>query len=417
MDFAIFQQLGVGLALGSLIGLERENKQIVPDGSFAGIRTFGLIGLLGALAYVLAEFSVFIFPVITTGFLALMVAAYVFTTRKYEQLGMTSEIAGVVVYLVGVLAAMQLYVVAVSVALALLTMLHFKKPLHSLAKHINNEELVSTIQFMIVAFIILPLLPNENFGPYDFFNPYIAWLMVVFISSISFISYVAIKIFGAKRGISFAGFLAGFISSTALAFSFSAQSKKTKNIVNPYVFGLIIASTAMFFRVLLEVSILNPDLVVHLLRPILAMGFTGIFISIFYWLKKDRTIKSIKEDVLDLESPFQLKPALKFAALFVLILFLSKVANAFTGHQGLYLTSFISGLLDVDAITISIAALAENSEISNTVAVVAITIAAITNTLVKGAIFIFFGAKKVAYKILSALFIIAGVGIISLAIL
>lgn len=403
MDFSIFQQLGVALALSSLIGLERERVyQLGHYDDFAGVRTFALIGLLGALSYILSSYSTIIFALITAGFLALVIMAYFLTGRGSSSKGMTSEIASVLVYVIGILSGMEQYLLATVVALTVLSVLYFKDALHRWAKHLENREFVSTIQFMIIAFVVLPLLPNQSYGPYGFFNPYIVWLMIVFISGLSFLSYIAIKAFGAKRGISVTGFLAGFISSTALAFSFSAESKKNPSVINPYAFAVVIAGSAMFFRVLIEIYVLNSELAKSLFVPMISMGVAGILGAVFLLLKKEKVPENIGEKMIELKSPFSLKPALKFGFFFALVMFVSKFAASSIGNSGIYLTSFISGFMDVDAITVSMANMAKDGLMQKPAAI-SIIIAALTNTFSKAAIFFIFGNRKVALKI-SAVF-------------
>ncbi len=411
MELSIFQQLGVAVVLSGLIGLERERRsQLHEYKSFGGIRTFSLIGLLGALSYMLSLHSPVIFAVLTAGFLGLLIASYVMTNMKSKVVGATSEIAAIMVYIIGIMSAMENYLLATSVALISVAILHFKRPLHDWAKDVKNVEILSTIEFVLIAFIVLPLLPNTAFGPYEFFNPYIIWLMVVFISGISFISYIAIKLFGAKRGILFSGFFGGLISSTALTLSFSGQSKKNKSLISPYVVAVVIASSAMFVRVLVEVAILNPVLVKMLLLPMLSMAAVGSIAILYFILGKDGSShKKVKHKPMKLESPFSLWPALKFGMFFASILFFAKFAQATMGDKGLYITSFVSGLLDVDAITVSVATLAKG-ELSTLSAVTAITIAAMTNTVAKAGMFFVFGARKAAIRIavVFTLMLIAG---------
>lgn len=414
MDLILLKQLGIAIVLASLIGLEREQKrQKHGYSTFGGIRTFVLIGLIGALSYILFEYSVVFFVALTFGFLGILIASYVVISKVYNKVGATSDIAAMLVYVIGMLSAMEKFVLATVITLITLSVLHFKAPLHRWAKHLKNEEIVSAIEFIVIAFIVLPMLPNESYGPYGFFNPYLVWLMVVFISAISYVSYVAIKIFGAKRGIGITGFLAGFISSTALAFSFSAQSKKNRFIVNPYVLAVIIASSAMFFRVLVEVSVLNRELLSVLAIPMLTMGITGIACVLFFWIRKEKIPSQVEKKIMSLKSPFSIVPAIKFGVFFALILFLIKAGQDVMGNKGIYLTSFISGILDVDAITVSMANLAKDG-VSKMSAITAITIAAMTNTLVKGIIFMLFGNRKVGIKVFSVMLLMMAFGGISL---
>lgn len=415
MDFSIFHQLGVALALGTLIGLERERKNQLSGrtDSYGGIRTYALIALLGALSYIISAYSGAFFVVVSAGLIALLIVGYVLSNRHGHSLGMTSEVASILVYVIGVLSAMKMYLLATSVALIVLLILFFKEPLHKLARKLKDKELISTLEFMIIAFVVLPLLPNQAFGPYDFFNPYLVWLMVVFISGISFVSYVAIKWFGARRGILATGFLAGFISTTALAFSFAGESRKNGRIVNPYVLAMVVAGSAMFFRILIEVAVINSDLVGMLVPSIVTMGLVGLAAGIFLFWRTRNEEESIQQGAIKLKSPFSLWPALKFGVFFAIILFISKFAAATMGDKGLYLTSFFSGLLDVDAITISMSNLA-GTEITRESAVIAITIAAMTNTLAKGMIFLVFGGRKVATKVLAvfSMMVLAGAGVL-----
>ena len=418
MDFEILQKLGVALALASLVGLEREHKnQLKGVTNFGGVRTFALIGLFGALSHYFSTFSMAIFGILTAGFLALVVVAYVMSSKAHNDVGSTSEIAAILMYLVGVLSSMGQYLVATIVALAVMLILHFKDPLHQWAKHLQSREIVSTIQFLIITFVVLPLLPNQYYGPYDFFNPYLVWLMVVFISGISFLSYFLIKVLGARRGIVASGFLAGFISSTALAFNLSEESRKNSGIIGPYVLAVVIASTAMFFRLLLEVFVLNRELFLLLLIPMLVMGFVGVSAGIFIWRKNKNIPNVVEKRAMEMKSPFSLWPALKFGAFFAVILFLSNFAGKVFGDAGTYFTSVFSGILDVDATTISSLTNLEKGKISQDVAVNAITIAAMTNTFAKGAIFLFFGNRKVALKIVAVFGLVLAGGAVTLIVL
>ncbi|MFH1534084.1 MAG: MgtC/SapB family protein [Nitrospirota bacterium] len=411
MDIEVFKQLGVAFALSSLVGLEREQKyQQTETVSFGGVRTFILIGLFGALSYILSAYSIAYFIIFGVGFFSLIIASYIATYKKFKAIGGTTELAAILVFVVGILCGMERFVLATVISLAVLSVMHFKISLHRWAKGVKNREIVSAIQFIVIAFVVLPLLPNQYYGPFGFFNPYVVWLMIVFISAISFSSYVAIKIFGTKKGIGITGFLAGFLSSTALTLSFSEQSKKNKKIINPYVLAIVVASSAMFFRVLLEVSVLSPGLLNKLLVPMITMGVVGILSVMFFWTKKDKTSKKLEEKMIKVESPFSLKPALKFGAFFAFVSLLTKLGIEYMGDSGLYLTSFISGIMDVDAITVSVADDFVSNKVSELSAVTAITIAAMTNTFAKGGIFLFLGNKKVALKIISvfSLILLAG---------
>lgn len=411
------QNMGLALLLGSLIGLERERTRHKEDlHEFGGIRTMALISTLGYLVYGLFSDSI-MFPVITGGFLILLVASYVMSSYLDRNSGATTEVAGLFAYLIGILMARGESLYATVITLVVVLLLYFKKPLHHLAHRIETDELYDTIKFIAIVFIVLPLLPNETFGPLLVLNPYEIWLIIVLISTISFASYIAIKVMGPKKGIGAGGFLGGLISSTAVSMSFSHLSRKTPRIVNPFVFGILIACSAMFFRTLLTVSILNHDLLPLLYPPLLAMGGAGFLISFYYWFRRDgQPLKSFTEKDLNLTSPFQLTAAIKFGLIFGAMLFISKFMASYFGSQGVLVTAFFSGIFDVDAISISMANLSKDGEITTMTAALAVTVAAMTNTVSKAFIVLFFGSKMVGIRSFLALIAVIMVGFAALLI-
>ncbi len=414
----LIQDFILTLLLGGLIGLERQQDRGKESehGGIWGIRSMALTALLGYIAYFLFSTEPAIFAVITAVFSTLVIASYIMTSVAHKFSGATTEVAALFVYLIGVLMAMGQGLVATIVTLIVVGLLYFKETLHGFALKVEEKELYSTLQFVAVVFVVLPLLPNQTFGPLDVLNPYVIWLMVVLISTISFLSYIAIKFLGPKKGIGMSGFLGGLISSTAVSMSFSELSKKSKKIVNPFVFGVIIASSAMFFRVLIEVSVLNQDLLALLYAPMLSMGAVGLLLATYFWFsKKKQGVKAITEKDLHLKSPFQLWPAIQFGLLFAFLLFISKFASITFGDEGLYLTALISGMVDVDAITVSMANLSSKGDISLQAAATAVTIATMTNTLVKGGIVMFFGSRAVGIRILGSMIFIIIVGLLGLA--
>jgi uncharacterized membrane protein (DUF4010 family) len=343
--------------MGSLIGLERERnhgKGMLHE--FGGIRTMALVSTLGFLIYDVFFATPVLFALFTGAYLLLLVASYVMSSYQNKTSGATTEIAGFFAFLIGILVGMDQELYATIVTLLLVLTLYFKDPLHNFAHRIGKEEFYDTIKFIVVAFVVLPLLPNAVFGPLDVFNPYEIWLVVVLISSISFASYIAIKLVGPKKGIGLSGFLGGFISSTAVSMSFSELSKRNLKVVNPFIFAILIASSAMFIRVIITVSILNPDLVSYVYAPLLGMALTGFILCAYYWFKKGgQPMKSVSAESLHLKSPFQLTSAVKFALFFAAMIFISKFAVTYFGSNGIYFTAFLSGLVDVDAISVSMA--------------------------------------------------------------
>ncbi|MCX6735216.1 MAG: MgtC/SapB family protein [Candidatus Peregrinibacteria bacterium] len=415
----ILQQLGLATALGALIGLERERKHQLEhstnkdNDSFGGVRTFALISLAGALSYILSTYSIIFFVVVAVALLALIIASYVISGEKYGSLGITSEVASILVYIIGILCGMALFFDATTVAFIVLMLLMLKKPLHRWAKKIKFQELFSTMEFILIAFIVLPLLPNSNFGPYDFFNPYVIWLLVVFISGISFVSYVGIKLLGPKRGLNLTGFLTGFISTTALSVSVSNQSRVNSKANSSYLTAITIAISAMFLKMIFEVAVLNQELLIHVLIPLLAMSFTGCLISLLMMKRSEKEGNVLDKHVMGMQSPFSLMPALKFGALFALFLLVFKVAMASVGNNSVYLVSTIFGFFNVDAVTVSMSSLAK-TEVTPDAAAIAIVLGGIVNTLLKIGIFFIFADKELAKKVSLVAILISFVGAVSL---
>lgn len=417
MELTFILKTLLALALGVLVGLERQKTINKSEENaalfFGGVRTFSFIAILGAVGTILNQYFSGILYVLGAAVLGLLFLSFYLVNQKKSFLGLTTEFAALSTFVVGVLVGLGMYLVAVFLAVVNVALLFFRDEIHDFVKKIEGKEIASTIQFIIVAFIVLPLLPNEGFGPEELFNPYQIWFLVVLISSISFVSYIAVKVFGSRKGFLLTGFLAGFISSTALTFSYSEESKKSNTLVMPIVTAIIIASSAMFFRVLIEVFIFSKELFMLVLWPILAMGIVGIGFSAFYIYRHSRGTKKLpKEEFLDeIKSPFNLIPALKFGAFFVFIMYLSNFAINYLGDVGLYVTTIFSAILDVDAITLSITSLFEDGEIGQKVAVYSVFLASVVNTFSKGVIFLIFGKKKVALRILSIYLFVVLVGV------
>ena len=408
------QNLGLALLLGSLIGLERErDRQKEDTHEFGGIRTLSLICVLGYLVFSLFADSI-LFPIVTSGVLLLLIASYVMTAYLDKRTGATTELAAIFTYFIGILMGMGETLIATAITLVVVLLLYFKEVLHRFAHKVEKVELYDTIKFIAIVFVILPLLPNETFGPLQVLNPYEIWLMVVLISTLSFASYIAIKAIGPRKGIGVAGFLGGLISSTAVALSFSGLSKNSPKVVNPFVFAILVAASAMFFRVMLTVSVLNTDLLSLVALPMGMMGFTGLILAGYFWFKKDGQGMNLSAKDLNLRSPFKLGSAVKFGLFFAALIFISKYAANYFGREGVYLTAFFSGIFDVDAITVSMANLQRDGDLAAITASTGIVIATLTNTLFKGFIVLFLGSRAVGVRVLLALLFMASVGLGSL---
>jgi len=406
-----FVSLGIALAAGLLIGMERQQSAPTDqDGSFlGGARTHPLFALVGACSMLLAR-QVGV-AVVILGFLsvsAFLVVAYVDDVRRGRDRGLTSEAAFLMSYSLGALALTQgviepvdrrvIVVAALAVATSLL--LSIKLSLHSLLQKASKEDVFATLKFLVVAVVVLPLLPNRNMGPMEVINPYKMGLMVVLIAGISFLGYFAIRILGARRGLGLTGLIGGLVSSTAVTLTFSGRAKTETSLHASFALAVVLASTIMFCRVLLTVFIVNADLLGRLAIPMGAMAFGGLLSSAVLYRRSRKGEAGNSGDV-QFSNPFELSSAVKFAGLFTLILLASKAATTYFGTGAIYLTGLLAGTTDVDAITLSMARLAKDN-LSPEVAVTTILIGVGSNTIVKGSMATIVGGWQYGKNIAAA---------------
>ncbi len=405
MDYNILYGFFLSMLIGALVGMERERKRHRGVGD-AGIRTFIIISLFGTLSAMISYlyFEYFIF----VAFLAIVVILsieYFFTARASNDWGVTTEFSALVMFILGFMCYFnEMRNIAVILSILLTVLLKFKKRMHRFVRGIDEKELTDTLKFCIIAFVILPLLPDKAIDPLSVFNPHQAWLLVVLISAISYLGYILVKILGPKKGIGITGLLGGIVSSTAVIATMASEVKANSRILRPCVFATVIANSVMFIRVLIVVFIINYSVFESLLVPMLAMAATGILISLILWPKRGI------EGGTNLEAPLTLGPALKLGFLFVCVLFLSKISDIYLGESGVYITSIISGLVNVDAIVLAMTTIGPPTN----VAAKAITIAAITNTAIKALYGWILGSKKFGVWIAAIFGVIVFMGLVSI---
>jgi uncharacterized membrane protein (DUF4010 family) len=407
MNFILIEKFLISIALGALLGTEREISKSHSGEKVAGVRTFALITVLGTTLAHLSQDYPYLIVAGAAAFGFLVIAGY--WKIGMVDVGITTEVASILAFLLGILCYRD---TGLTVILTILVgfILAIKKSAHSLIKKISEEEMLDILKFAIIALVILPILPREPIDPLNVLNPYNLWLLVVFISGIGFVGYFLIRIFGAQSGTGLTGILGGLVSSTAVTVNMSHRSRETSSILFPALFAATVANSMMFLRILVEILVVNKDLILELYIPMLAMMGTGLVATVYFWMKK--TPQKID---IELQDPFTLVPALKFGVFFALILLVSKVASLYLGEAGIYATSIFSGLADVDALTLSIATLAK-TEVSKRVAVDAIILAAISNTITKTGIAVLFGSSEFKKFMLmsSAAIILTGLLIILL---
>ena len=379
----LFRNLVIALALGFLIGLERgwAKRELEPGRRIAGIRTFGLIALLGGLTVVLGQVSSLWIVAVAFGGLGLLVALVTLVeAQKTGEYGITTEVAALIAFVLGAL-AMTPYVKLAAAAAVITTIVLGTKPvLHAWLRRLTPEEIHAVFKLALISVVLLPVLPDRTFDPWHALNPYRIWWMVVLISAISFSGYFAIKIAGPGRGILLTGLLGGLVSSTAVTLNLARLARQRACHPRLLAAGIVVASTTMFLRILVITALLRPSLAVALAPPLTVVGATG-YLGVWGLVRRQTTVSP--ENVIELRNPFELDTALGFGAFLAFILWLTQALRQWIGEAGIYLTAAVSGLTDVDAITLSLAQLAADPTLL-TVAARGILLAAAVNTLVKG---------------------------------
>jgi uncharacterized membrane protein (DUF4010 family) len=411
-DLNLALRFGAALGLGLLLGLERERKRDA-ELLFGGVRTFALIALLGALgAFMEREMDQgWLILAAFVALSALVIVSYA-TTAARGELGITSEVTALLAFIVGALCGWEKVGVASVATVVCLLLLTLKDFLHRLARRVELADVEATLTFAVISVIILPLLPNQNFGPppIDVINPYKIWLMVVLIAGLNFLGYLLVKVLGNEHGLVVTGILGGLVSSTAVTLSFSQRSRREPAMSSAFVLAILVAWTIMFLRVVIMVGLVNRALAASLALALGCMAATGLVVSLVLWR---RSRSSETGMVTAGANPFELSEAIKFGLLFGIVTVAAKAAEAYLGAAGLYLAGALAGLTDVDAISLSMANLAQTNRGILTIAQRTIVIAVISNTLVKCAMAAFMGAPALRRKILFVtvlLFAAAGAG-------
>lgn len=412
---ALAFRFAAALGLGMLLGLERERSKT--PAAFAGVRTFGLFALTGAVAAFLDAalarpwLAVALFGAVA----GLVVVSYVVSAQRGE-LGITTEVSALLAFLMGFLCVAGYVMIAAGLAVASGGVLALKEWLHRLAGRIEPADVEATLKFAIVSIIVLPLVPNQTFGPapLDVVNPYKIWLMVVLISGLNFASYVLVKIVGTEHGIGITGLLGGLVSSTAVTLGFAQRSRQEAAQAAVLGLGVLVAWTVMFARVVVLVGAVSPALAPRVALAMAALGVPCLAICWVLWRRqRSQQTASVSAGV----NPFELGQAIRFGLLFGVVTFAAKAAQVYLGDAGLYLAGALAGLTDVDAIALSMAQLVAATPASLGVAARTIVIAVAVNTLFKAGIAAFLGApglRRVVLAATAAMLVVAAVAAFAL---
>ncbi|GAB4118320.1 MAG: MgtC/SapB family protein [Wenzhouxiangellaceae bacterium] len=391
-DLSALYHLAVALAIGLLIGAERGwNKRDVGEGHrIAGLRTYGLLGLLGGVGGLLAsQLGVVLTGLMFIGIAGVLVTVYAVNLRQRDDVGITSMVAALLTWLLGVVAGNGQLVIAAASAVVMALLLSYKTLLHGWLAKLQAAELKAGLKLLLISVVMLPLLPDRGYGPWQALNPYQLWWMVVLIAAISFVGYFAMRIGGARRGLMFTGLAAGLASSTALTLHFSRLARVQPQAGRALSAGILLGSGTMFPRMLLVAGIVHRPLLQTLWLPALSMMLIIYIAAAVVLWRADTPEHDLHEN---LSNPLELREALLFGLLLAVVMLLGKALREWLGDAGIWALAAASGMADVDAITLSLAQMSKQ-DLALALATGGITVAAAVNTLVKAGMASMLGGK------------------------
>jgi uncharacterized membrane protein (DUF4010 family) len=358
----LLQSLGTAIGLGLLVGLQREWVQ----NRIAGIRTFALLTLFGALTGLLG--NAYGSWVIAAGLITfagiVVLGSWLRLAKRPPVTGLATEMAMLVMFTVGIITMLGERLLAVMIAGGVMALLQSKKGLHAMVRHFGEEELRAIVRLVLLGLVILPALPNREMGYLGVLNPFAIWLIVVLIVGISLAAYMAEKFLGGSKGAALAGILGGLVSSTATTASSARRSKISSAGSMSLAAMALIASAVAFVRLLAEVMIVASDHIRELLPPLVAMMFwVGLIAAVAH-----RLAENADSEPVDEHPPSELKNAVVLGLLYALVLVIVAYTRQHSSSAGLYVAAFLSGLPDMSAITLSTSRLVNTGHLETAVA-------------------------------------------------
>jgi uncharacterized membrane protein (DUF4010 family) len=423
-------QAAYALAIGLFIGLEREHhtlsEEISPhetpaqhgmgegdSGSPLGVRTFALLSLLGwAIGFGGTAWPWL--PPLGLVVVGVLVAVQYVVARRDENAGLTTEVAAVLTFVLGMLVNHD-RALAVALALATTLLLIAKPWVHAVVVKLRRVEVSGTLQLLILLAVVLPLLPTEARDPWGALPPRKIGLFVILIAGISYVGYILSRIVGGRRGVGLTGIIGGLASSTALTVAMTKMGRKNPDIRKPAQMAIFLANTVMFIRVIVITAVLSRTVALRLAIPMGVMAAVMLTGGAWKWraaLKESK--QGMEVDTGEtFKNPFALLPALQWGAVLCAVLLLATLAQRWLGNRGLLAAAGVSGLADVDAITLAVTRQAAQNEIAVHVATLAVTVAVLSNTLVKAGMALFGGGRKFGLSIVLVALATVAAGIIS----
>lgn len=392
----LFRRLAVALAIGLLIGLERgwQTREESDHQRTAGLRTFALSGLLGGICALLGAASSPL--VLAAGLLAFTIALVTFSYLEAsveKNFSVTGVVAGILTFALGAYAMLGNETVAVGAAVAMAILLALRDPLHSWVRTVTWPEIRSVLVLLAMSFLLLPILPNRPVDPWEVLNPSEIWLLAILIATVSFAGYIAVRVLGERKGVAVAAIAGGLASSTATTLSFARLAREHPQSSRLLAGGIMLAGLTMLARIVVLAGLLQPALLATLLWPIAAAGSVTLLSAALMLRGRGRT--SDEQPQLQIRNPFDLSTVLWLAALIAIILLAAKALAGQVGNAGLFLLGAVSGIADVDALTLSMTRLSGH-QVAARDAASAILIAASVNTASKAVMAAVVGGERLA---------------------
>lgn len=423
LDLYVFYRLAAAIGIGLIIGLQREHTYLDPSSRHpAGVRTFTLVSLAGAMAALLSDqmggVAPFITGIVVIGMLLMAShVSFAIGRRRQEPVaegapvtgdGITTSVALVIVYLLGGICWYGRLLESCVIVVVMLWVLSAKEQLHTFAQKLSKEDILATVKFAVISALILPFLPNQAYGPHglEVLNPHTIWLFVVFISGIGFVGYVLIKLVGPGKGIWLTGLLGGLASSTALTLNLAGRSRENEDYASDFTLGIVLSWAVMYVRLYLICIFLSTALAKPLMMPLLLPVVPALAYVLYLKIKEYR---DHKQKTSDFSNPFKLLPAIKFGVIFTCVMFVANAARVYLGSGALLACSFLGGAAEMDAVAFSVIDMNLKSGLAVRELVLALLFASLANTITKGVLVCVLGAKSMRRPIIPAVVLICAV--------
>jgi uncharacterized membrane protein (DUF4010 family) len=388
-----FITLGLSLGLGLLIGLQRQRT----EARFGGIRTFPLISLFGTFCGMLGEThgGWLVAAGMMVIFGTLVLANWPGAQPKESEHGQTTEVAALVTFTIGAYLPHGERAVAAVAAGLVVILLHLKEPMHLFVRKMGPKDIAAIMQLVVISLIILPLVPNREMGPMEVLNPFDIWRMVVLIVGLSLLGYIVYKFVGSTASLVLGGILGGVISSTATTVSYARRARGSPAAYRLAVAVILIASAVSYLRVLVEVSLFAPSNLATLLPPLAtALLLVSAIAAIAFML-----FRGEREQMPPPANPAELQSALVFGLVYALVTLAVAAVKQHYGDTGIYVVAVVSGMTDMDAITLSLSRMVESSHLEADNAWRLILTASLSNFVFKGIAATFLGGRSLGLRL------------------